>query len=669
MCGIVGYLGVATRYREQKPLARMTALLAHRGPDAAGHWHDEKEAVWLGHRRLAIVDLSAAGEQPMTSPSGRFVLVFNGEIYNHLVLRQTLTASNLVSGWRGHSDTETLLAGFDAWGIESTIKHSVGMFACAIWDRAASTLTLVRDRLGEKPLYYGWQGQGADSVFLFASELKALRAHPAFEHRINRDALCAQLRHNYIPAPYSIYEGIAKLRPGNLLTVSLRKREPCLSIYWDAEAVAAKAVEAGMAQSPEQAIAELETILCKSVARQMVADVPLGAFLSGGIDSSTIVALMQAQSKRPVKTFTIGFREEGYNEADHARAVAQHLGTDHTELYVTGAQAQAVIPALPSLFDEPFSDPSQIPTYLVSRLARKQVIVSLSGDGGDELFCGYQRYQKTEALWARLSTVPAPLQRLAGRALRSVSNGFWDYLESAGRRMSLAGDGSTGLYHKVGKMASALDAHSLYGLYRELLTHWPDPASVVIDGKEPDTLFSAGRQGGALDPVQQLMLCDLQTYLPDDVLVKVDRAAMGVSLETRAPFLDHELVEFAWRLPQSMKLAQGVNKWALRQVLYRHVPQSLVDRPKMGFGVPVGDWLRGPLRDWADALLDPSRLKREGFLRSQPIARKWEEHLSGKRDWQYQLWDVLMFQSWLENQKSTRAALPEGSVDLYRSVA
>lgn len=669
MCGLTGYLGTASRQQEGDPLARMTSTLAHRGPDAAGYWLDEGEGIRLGHRRLAVVDLSAAGEQPMLSVTGRYVLVFNGEIYNHLSMREAMVASGAAAAWRGHSDTETLLAGFEAWGIKGTLERTVGMFACAIWDRTTATLTLARDRLGEKPLYYGWQGQGAASVFLFGSELKALKAHPAFEHRINRNALCLQLRHSYIPAPYSIYSGIAKLRPGTLLTVSMKEREPRLSTYWCAGAVAAAAVGRGIDGSVEQAIDELESLLSRSIGRQMVADVPLGAFLSGGIDSSTIVALMQAQSSRPVKTFTIGFREADYNEANHALAVARHLGTDHTELYVTGAEARLVVPDLPSLYDEPFSDPSQIPTYLVSRLAREHVTVSLSGDGGDELFCGYQRYLSTNALWGRLSLVPRPLQTLAGQALHATPNAVWEHLESATLRMALHNGGTSGFSHKIGKLASALNQRSLHGLYRELLTHWRDPASVVIGGIEPPTLFAEEPQSGILDLTQQLMLLDLRTYLPDDVLVKVDRAAMGASLETRAPFLDHDVVEFAWRLPQRMKLHNGQTKWALRQVLYRHVPQALIERPKMGFGVPIGDWLRGPLRDWAESLLDPSRLRREGFLSAQAITQKWEEHLSRKRDWQYQLWDVLMFQSWLEHEQSATTWPMQESTVPYPHVA
>lgn len=668
MCGFVGYLGSGARNEDRGLLTRMTSTIAHRGPDAAGYWCDPEQSIWMGHRRLSIVDLSAAGAQPMHSPSGRYVLIFNGEIYNHLELRKELTASGLAGAWRGHSDTETLLGAFEAWGIQRTLQRAVGMFSCAAWDRHSSTLTLARDRLGEKPLYYGWQGRGAQAVFLFGSELKALKGHPEFEDRIDRNALCLQLRHSYIPAPYSIYSGIAKLPPGQLLTVSLAQRTPCISSYWDANKVAASAVANPFDRSPKAAVDELEVLLKNSIGQQMVADVPLGAFLSGGVDSSLIVALMQVQSVRPVKTFTIGFVEDGYNEARHALQVARHLKTDHTELYVTGADALAVVPALPVLFDEPFSDSSQIPTFLLSRLARQHVTVSLSGDGGDELFCGYGRYQSANALWRRLSACPPFLQKLAGHILGATPGLLWDSLENAFRPTAWHGT-STSLGHKIGKARSALNAGSLYGMYRELLTHWNDPASIVLSGHEPDTLFMRGVDIGNLDTTQKLMLLDLLTYLPDDVLVKVDRAAMGASLETRAPFLDHRVVEFAWRLPQSMKIANGDTKWALRQVLYRHVPPALIERPKMGFGVPVGAWLRGPLRAWAEALLDRSRLQKEGYLSPEPVRQKWEEHLSGKRNWQYHLWDVLMFQSWLEHQQSSQASRSHESPAVYEHVA
>ena len=640
MCGLVGILGgVALQEGEQSDealLKRMADTITHRGPDDAGYWCDVEQRIGLGHRRLSIVDLTPAGHQPMQSASGRYVIAFNGEIYNHLLLRQALEGAARAPAWRGHSDTETLLAGFEAWGLQDTVERAIGMFAIAVWDKHSCTLTLVRDRIGEKPLYYGWQ----DDTFLFGSELKALRAHPAFAGKINRGALSLYMRHNYIPAPYSIYHGIAKLVPGCLLTVSLQQREPKILRYWSGAQVAVSGVANAFEGNAEQAVNELEVLLKDAVHQQMMADVPLGAFLSGGIDSSTVVALMQAQSARPVKTFTIGFNEEGYNEAVHAKAVATHLGTEHTELYVTAEQAMAVIPRLPALYDEPFSDSSQIPTFLVSQLARQYVTVSLSGDAGDELFCGYNRYQMTQKLWRKLSMVPVPLRRLAAKGLTSVSPQTWSQLT----KWSSINWGDK-LHKGVGVVASG----SVDALYLGLVSHWDDPAALVVGGLEPPTILTGNAPAlQGLDDVQRMMALDMLSYLPDDILVKVDRAAMGVSMESRVPFLDHRVVEFAWLLPQSMKLRNGQTKWALRQVLYRHVPKELIERPKMGFGVPLYEWLRGPLRDWAESLLDEERLQREGYFHAAPIRQKWAEHLSGQRNWAYHLWDVLMFQAWLE---------------------
>lgn len=649
MCGIAGFLAQAAPQSFDELLKRMADKISHRGPDAAGYWHDDEQHIGFAHRRLSIVDLSAAGQQPMQAASGRYLIIFNGEIYNHGILRESLEQSFPALSWRGHSDTETLLAGIDCWGIQGTVERAIGMFAFAVWDRQTCTLTLARDRLGEKPLYYGWQ----DGTFLFGSELKALRAHPAFLNQIDHGALSLFLRSSYIPAPYAIYQGISKLPPGCLLTVSLQRPEPELSRYWSGSDVARSGVTNGFAGSTGQAVDELEVLLKDAVRQQMMADVPLGAFLSGGVDSSTVVALMQAQSSRPVKTFTIGFHEKGYNEAEHAMLVARHLGTDHTELYVSAEQAMAVIPRLPALYDEPFADSSQIPTFLVSQLARQQVTVSLSGDAGDELFCGYNRYQLTHKLWRRLSRVPLPLRRLAARALTSVSPDAWSWVASAAGGLLPRAARVAQLGDKVHKGAGVLASESADALYLGLVSHWHDPAAVVINGREPPTLLSGNTpdlQG--LDDVQRMMVLDLLTYLPDDILAKVDRAAMGVSLETRVPFLDHRVVEMAWRLPLDMKLREGQSKWILRQVLYRHVPQALIERPKMGFGIPIDSWLRGPLRQWAEELLDESRLKREGYFHPAEIRQKWREHLSGQRNWQHQLWNVLMFQAWLESQSA-----------------
>lgn len=655
MCGLVGFLGngfSGDKADAHAMIKRMTDAVFNRGPDDSGSWVCDDGRIGLGHRRLAIVDLSPAGHQPMPSASGRYMIAFNGEIYNHMGLRGEIEAAGKAPAWRGHSDTETLLACFDAWGIQATVERAIGMFAIAVWDREMRTLTLVRDRLGEKPLYFGWQGQGERSVFLFASELSALRAHPQFVNKIDRGALSLQLRNNYIPAPYSIYEGISKLQPGQMLTVSLRQPEPRFVTYWSATDVVEQGIRNPFQGTPQQAVDALEVLLKDAVGQQMMADVPLGAFLSGGVDSSTIVALMQAQATRPVKTFSIGFHEAGYNEAEHAKAVAAHLGTDHTELYVTSQEAREVIPLLPQLYNEPFSDSSQIPTYLVSRLARQHVTVSLSGDAGDELFCGYTRYKMAARMWNNISIAPNGVRRLAAAGITSITPDRWNAIAGSvksilPRSLQLANVGD-----KLHKGAAVLACQSLDSLYLNLCSHWLNPEEAVVDGYQPPTLLVENvPQFTGLDQAQRMMALDMITYLPDDILAKVDRAAMGVSLETRVPMLDHRVVEFAWSLPQSVKLRDGQSKWALRQVLYKHVPKALIERPKMGFAVPIGTWLRGPLRDWAEALLDERRLKEEGFFHPEPVRRKWKEHLSGQRNWQGHLWDVLMFQAWYEQNR------------------
>ena len=647
MCGLTGFLDLSSGESNQI-LKKMGDAIAHRGPDDSGIWFDRDTGIGLSHRRLSVVDLSPAGHQPMASASDRYVIAFNGEIYNHLQLRAELALLSLAPVWRGHSDTETLLAGFDAWGVENTLKKSIGMFAIALWDRQTQLLMLARDRMGEKPMYYGWQGSGKQRVFLFGSELKALKAHPSFSADIDRDSLCLLLRHNYIPAPYSIYQGIAKLEPGCLLSISLAQPEPNILKYWDVVKVARAGVDQPFSGTPHEAVDQLETLSKDAVRQQMMADVPLGAFLSGGIDSSTVVALMQAQSTRPVKTFTIGFSEKSHNEAEHAKAVAQYLGTEHTELYVTPQQALDVIDLLPNLYCEPFSDSSQIPTLLISKLARQHVTVSLSGDGGDELFCGYNLYQLTSSLWRKLSLVPVPLRALAAKGIVSISPAKWSYMAQiipGAARYSAAGD-------KLHKGAGVLASRTVDDLYLGMISHLRDPAEWVIGGKEPLTQLSRPHSDlNELNEVERMMALDAVSYLPDDILVKVDRAAMSVSLESRVPLLDHRIVEFAWSLPLEYKLREGQSKWPLRQVLYRYVPRELIDRPKMGFGIPIDSWLRGPLRDWADALLDDSRLRSEGYFFPEPIRQKWAEHLSGKRNWAYLLWNILMFQAWLESNK------------------
>ena len=666
MCGLTGFFS-QKQIPAESVLASMANAIRHRGPDDAGCWFDVEAGIGLAHRRLSILDLSPAGHQPMASPSGRFMIVYNGEIYNHLKIREELNgAGEPVDDWRGHSDTETLLAGFDAWGIKGTLLRCVGMFAMAVWDKRERTLTLTRDRMGEKPLYYGWN----NGAFLFASELKALRAFPGFNARINRNALTLLMRHNYVPTPHSIYHDIFKLWPGAMLTLRQGGAESCpwdedyppfepfqnhgvsLHWYWSLKEVAEGGSTHQFIGSEREAVNELERVLCEAIEAQQISDVPLGAFLSGGVDSSAIVALMQSRTNRPVRTFTIGFHEAGYNEAVYAKEVAQHLGTDHTELYVTPEVAQAVIPRLPSIYDEPFSDSSQIPTFLVAQMARQHVMVSLSGDAGDELFGGYTRYFQMRSLLRKTGWLPGLFRKTIARGITAFSPQQWDSLHSYvepiipyGVRLKRVGD-------RAHKLAEILAEDTPEAIYHSLVSHWKSPADIVVNACEPSTsLTLEARWLQHLEFVQRMMFLDAISYLPDDILVKVDRAAMAVSLETRVPFLDHRVVECAWRLPLSLKIRHGQGKWILRQVLYRYVPRELIERPKQGFGVPIGSWLRGPLCEWAESLLDEGRLRREGFFYPAPIRQKWQEHLSGTRNWQYYLWDVLMFQAWLENER------------------
>jgi len=627
MCGFSGYFtNKKFSTDESSLLEAMGRSIINRGPDGGGYWFDSAAGIGLSHRRLAIVDLTAAGHQPMHSSSGRFVIAFNGEIYNHGELRALLEESGLSPTWNGHSDTETLLECFEHWGIEKTLQATVGMFAIALWDTRQNELVLARDRLGEKPLYWGWQ----NDVLLFGSELKALKIHPAFCADIDRDALALYLRHNYVPAPYSIYQGIEKLKPGHYVRIAIDQRRSDVKAlpFWSFN----RAVEAGLAsplQSDANAVVNtLEAQLSESIGMQMLADVPLGAFLSGGVDSSLVVGLMQKQSPRPVKTFTIGFSEAGFNEAEHALAVSRHLGTEHTEIYVQSKDALDVIPDLPNIYCEPFADSSQIPTFLVSRLARQQVTVTLSGDAGDELFGGYNPYQFAPRIWGKISQVPLPLRRFASATLKALP-----------------------IKGKVEKLVGILDTPSREDFYRQLVSHWKTPSSVVIGAKEPITVLDTSSAWPATQRYEEWMMAmDAQTYMADDILVKVDRAAMASSLETRVPMLDHRVVELAWRIPLDMKIRGGVGKWVLREVLYRHVPRELIERPKKGFSIPIATWLRGPLRDWSESLLDEGRLRREGFFHPAPIRRAWEQHLSGRADHSSKLWGVLMFQAWLEEQ-------------------
>jgi asparagine synthase (glutamine-hydrolysing) len=654
MCGIAGLLRGGHGGGDLEAIVRaMGSTLLHRGPDAGDVWVDKQCGIGLAHRRLAIVDLTPAGAQPMFSPSMRYVTVFNGEIYNHGELRAELERAGLAPRWRGHSDTESLLAAVDAWGLELALTKAVGMFALALWDRENRCLHLARDRMGEKPLYYGWLGDD----LVFASELKALKSHPEFRGEIDRGSLALLMRHNYIAAPHSIYRGIRKLPAGTHICVDadIRGQRPEPVPYWTLASCVQLGQAAPWTGTDEHAINELDGLLRQAIAQQMVADVPLGAFLSGGIDSSMIVALMQAQSSRPVNTFTIGFHESRYNEADQAAAVARHLGTSHTELYVSPQDAIDLVPSLPRIYDEPFADSSQLPTYLVSRMTRQHVTVALSGDGGDELFCGYERYFVAQALWNRLQRIPKPFRHLGAHLASAMSVSSLDGLLRCvdvllpGRLRHLRNPGS-----KAKKLAHLLNADNPEVVYRQLISHWDDPGRIVLGlSGEPSTLLCDPAATQARGFMERMMVMDSLMYLPDDILVKVDRAAMANSLETRVPFLDHRVVAFAWTLPQTLKSRDGKGKWILRQVLGRYVPESLTDRPKMGFGVPIDAWLRGSLRPWAEELLDPVRLRDEGFFQPAEVRAKWQEHISGIRDWHYRLWNVLMFQAWLQHERAT----------------
>jgi len=655
MCGVAGFLEIVPRStgEELEVIALgMAATLHHRGPDDLGVWSDPAAGIALAHRRLSILDLSPLGHQPMHSRSGRFVVTFNGEIYNFVELRKQLEERG--HSFRGHSDTEVLLGCVEEFGILQAARRLNGMFAFALWDRWERQLYLVRDRLGEKPLFYGWFGKS----FVFGSELKALIAHPVVDCSLNRNALALFLRHNYIPAPYSIYNGIRKVLPGSILQVCPEECGQELSPmkYWSVASAAEEGRTGPFEGSESEALAHLDTLMGDAVKLRMQADVPFGAFLSGGIDSSLVVALMQAQSIRPIRTFTIGFHEAHYNEAEHARAVARHLGTEHTELYVSSKEAMAVIPRLSRLYDEPFSDSSQIPTFLVSQLAKRDVTVCLSGDGGDELFGGYDRYLAGARIWQLMQRIPKGMRTLIAQSLASLMPHQWNAVVGSVARLLPGQTWRHNPGEKMHRIAGALNLEAPEALYLKMVSHWEDPATIVLGAEELPTVLTDARQWLQQWPQleafeSRMMYLDSMSYLPDDILVKVDRASMGVSLEVRAPFLDHRVVEMSWKLPLGMKIRNGRGKWLLRQILKQYVPQPLIDRPKMGFGVPIDEWLRGPLRAWAEGLLDTKRLKAEGLFDPKPIRKKWDEHLSGEGSWHFHLWDILMFQSWLECQR------------------
>ncbi len=671
MCGIAGYITTDPLGERALPIASaMADALQHRGPDDAGVWIDPQSGIGLAHRRLAILDLSPTGRQPMVSESGRYVIVYNGEVYNFPTLRTELESRG--HHFRGRSDTEVMLASIEQWGLPRAIRRFVGMFAFALWDAKEHVLTLARDRLGVKPLYYGW----VEGAFVFASELKAMRIFPGWTGDIDRNALALFFRHNCIPAPYSIYRGIYKLYPGTTLTLGreqargsadfnplpISEGKPRARLqpeaYWSVRTIACEAAENSFAEGDREAAAFVEQFLRDAVRSRLVSDVPLGVFLSGGLDSSTVAAFMQETGGR-TRTFTIGFPDAQYDEAPYARKIATYLGTDHTEIYLTPEETLVMIPRMPEIYDEPFADSSQIPTHLVSRMARRHVTVCLSGDGGDEVFGGYNRYVFAPTLWAQSQRLPFFVRRGMARMIQALPIHFWEGLFTALRPLL-----PVSLRHRVPgdtlyKAADIITAPSLERAYRALTSHWKDPAELVLDASEPPTaLTDDGRTFQHPDPVRRMMLTDLISYLPDDILTKVDRASMSVGLEVREPLLDHRLVEFTLRLPLNLLVRPGMGKFLLRVILYRRIPRRLLERPKYGFGLPLGRWLSGPLRDWCEALLDSQRLAREGFLSPAVVQKYWAEHISGRADRKHELWDILMFQGWLD---AVRHSVPHGA--------
>ena len=646
MCGIAGLI-INNRSGIDIGISidRMTDTLIHRGPDSRGTWVDEEAGIGLGHRRLAIRDLSSLGHQPMISFCQRYVIVYNGEIYSHAEIAADL--KKVGCNFRGSSDTEVILEACAQWGVEATVKRLIGMFSFALFDQKTRELTLVRDRIGIKPLYWGRFA----NLFIFGSELKALRAFKGWDPRVDRNALSAFMRHNYIPAPLSIYQGIYKLEPGTILKLKPDSM-PVISRYWDLHSIVKDGVQCPINGTDSDVLDQLDQLLCDAVRRHMVTDVPLGTMLSGGIDSSLVTALMAEQSNRSINTFSIGFQEKEFNEAPFAREVARHLGTNHTEFYAEARHALDMVERLPYLYDEPFADSSQIPTALVCELTKNYVSVVLSGDGGDELFAGYNRYIFGLNIWQNANYIPLPFKKLVAKALLSQPTSrldlFGRVLPSKYRYQQLGVK-----LHKFSKTILMNDQDSIY---RQMLSHWNDPEEIILGSKEPKGILWNSEIANTIpDFLDRMQFFDTMTYLPDDILTKVDRASMSVSLEARVPLLDHRLVEMAWRIPRHMKLKDGQGKWALRQILYKRVPKNLIERPKMGFGIPLDEWLRGPLREWAESLLNFDRLRQQGLFNPIYIRNKWEAHLAGQ-SWGYPLWNVLMAQAWLEANKDVRLA-------------
>ena len=642
MCGIAGYLEIGSSLGTDEMASRvkrMTDAIAHRGPDDSGVWTDCAAGIGLGHRRLSIIDISPLGHQPMHSGDGRYVITYNGEVYNFQELHRELT--ELGHTFISTSDTEVMLAAISQWGLEAAVKRFIGMFAFALWDRRDQVLHLVRDRVGVKPLYWSLR----NNVLLFGSELKALMAHPTWHGKLNREAVAAFVRHSYIPGPNTIFSGVHKLTPGSILTLK-PGAAPRIASYWSLlDSLESKRAPA---MDPTSAIEQLDALLRDSVKRRMISDVPLGAFLSGGIDSSTVVALMQAQSSRKVRTFSIGFHEQGYDEAKYAKAVAAHLGTDHTELYVSPREALDVVPRLADWFDEPFGDSSQIPTFLVSQMTRSHVTVALSGDGGDELFAGYPRYLLAESLWRRIGRLPLAIRAPLASLLQAMPERTLDNLTGMLPARWRTLNGGRKLHRLAGLLRMPVDD----GIHAELAAVWPFDDQLV-PGTTRSLAIAAdpSLKARLSDSLARMQYYDLHSYLPDDILVKVDRASMAVGLEAREPLLDHRLIEFAWSLPRDFKMRVGESKWILRQVLDKYVPRHLFERPKMGFSVPLGGWLRGPLRDWAQALLEPSRIARDGIFSPEQLTTLWNEHQSGRANRETVLWNALMFQAWRERYR------------------
>lgn len=652
MCGIVGFLKGQSFFgnhcESQSIIEEMSSRIAYRGPDDSGFWVSSQDQVALGHVRLSILDLTENGHQPMISQSGRFVIVFNGEIYNHEQLRQKINFP-----FKGSSDTETLLAAIEMWGIEGCLKQIEGMFAFAVFDNLKKQLFLARDRAGEKPLYFGWQGNGLSRVFLFGSELKALRAHPGFVNKLNFDSVHLYLKHNNVPAPYSIYDGINKLGAGEFAVISLSSGDIKISKYWSL----ISSIEMGF-MSPfdgtnDEASKRLESLLSQVIKRQMLSDVPLGLFLSGGVDSSLVAALAQSFMQSPLNSFSIGFTEDAYNEAHYAKAVAKHLKTDHNELYISPGDAISVIPNLSDIYDEPFSDSSQIPMILVSRLARSKVTVALSGDGGDELFGGYNRYRANHGLLKKITLLPFELKKILSHTILSVSPKQWSLIESAIRFGFPSRLHRSNICEIMQKVAVYIASNSSLDAYDRVSSNWNDTTEIMSRGRLSTSTYFSQPNFLELSESEVMMAMDFLGYLPNDILTKVDRASMSASLEVRAPFLDVNLINFAWSLPLSVKINKGITKWILKDILKRYVPNNLIDRPKMGFGAPLGGWLRGPLRDWAEDLLSPRKLADHGLFNDGVVKTLWNNHLNGQIGLQNKIWGILMFQSWFESQNKS----------------